>query len=380
MKKKSLLVILLTIFLLEAGDVLGEYLITPSSQIHGRVQIPFEEFQQVYESQEKDKWCWAACISMLFHFYGHPIPQAKIVSSIYGIPVNMPAQAGIVIASRLNRKWQDETGDSFNSRLVAAYDYAAGVYKLDNPILVRELRNQHPIIIGVGPHAVVLIGVEYDQYPNGFINVTRATVFDPWPGVGIRYLNPQEIIASPQGYSFAATIRIEELSNNGARELLEKNNATHVANGQENILSKNTKTLEENPFRYIIEQCRNGIEQFKETKRRNPPGLGTSWDASISFPGASDTSIDRDEGKDSLVATYKRDSRKDAKQAFEELVEWAKKDLGEKWKADIKKSNSGIRTYWRALFSIISEETNVRISWFESDSDVQRVNIWFEKK
>ncbi len=148
---------------------------------------------------------------MLFGYYGHPISQSTIVSSTFGIPVNMPAGAGVIIAQQLNKEWIDKNGRWFRSVLTAAYDYTHAIYNLDNSVLISELNTGHPILIGVGSHAVILTAVDYTQYPNGVINVTKAIVFDPWPGIGVRYLTPTEMYPSyPYGYSFAATIRIQD--------------------------------------------------------------------------------------------------------------------------------------------------------------------------
>jgi hypothetical protein len=150
---------------------------------------------------------------MLFHFYGHPLSQTKIVEEVYGMPVNFPSQTGRVIAAQLNKKWKDDNRVLFRSRIKAAYDFQAGVANLNNRVLVKELNSGHPLIIGVGGHAVILTAVDYAEYPNGFIDVIRALVFDPWPGRGPRYLTRQEKMPVwPWGYTFAVTARIEELS------------------------------------------------------------------------------------------------------------------------------------------------------------------------
>src|SRR5271165_451496 len=156
-------------------------------------QVDFAEFaQEAYQSQKMPEWCWAACISMVFDFYGHPVAQERIVSEVYGAPVNMPAGYGIVISQQLNRRWKDDNGDVFRSVLTGAYDHDAGVDTLTNPMLIEELDDDHPIVIGAGTHAMVLTAMQYQQTPYG-PNVTGCGVFDPWPGRGARNLTPQEI-------------------------------------------------------------------------------------------------------------------------------------------------------------------------------------------
>lgn len=41
-------------------------------------QVDFTQFAQTaYMTQQQDEWCWAASISMLFSFYGHPVSQLR---------------------------------------------------------------------------------------------------------------------------------------------------------------------------------------------------------------------------------------------------------------------------------------------------------------
>jgi hypothetical protein len=66
-------------------------------------QVNFAQFaQHAYGAQYMSEWCWAACISMVFAFNGHAVPQSRIVTEAYGAPINMPAVYGIVIAQQLN--------------------------------------------------------------------------------------------------------------------------------------------------------------------------------------------------------------------------------------------------------------------------------------
>ena len=51
--------------------------------------IPSISFKQAY--QEMNEWCWAACISMVFDFYGHPVDQKRIVQETWGVVTDMPA-------------------------------------------------------------------------------------------------------------------------------------------------------------------------------------------------------------------------------------------------------------------------------------------------
>ncbi len=176
-------------------------------------QVDFDDFaQSAFQDQEMPEWCWAACISMLFSFYDHPVSQERIVSEVYGAPVNMPAGYGGVIASQLNRAWTDDNGDRFRARLTAAYDADAGFNNLDNLKLLNELDGDHPVIIGAGSHAMVLTMMQFVRTQMGPY-VQRCGVFDPWPGRGARDLTASEMVPMFRGGSlrFAATARIQDL-------------------------------------------------------------------------------------------------------------------------------------------------------------------------
>ena len=153
---------------------------------------------------------------MLFAYYGHPVGQSRIVSDVYGAPVNMPAQAGVVMAEQLNRNWVDDKSKSFASRLTGAYDAQAGVLALTNDQIILELDQERPIIIGARTHAMVLTSIQYYATPFG-PNIVAGGVFDPWPGVGPRGLQQDELIPAHLGGSlkFVASARVSDASTPG---------------------------------------------------------------------------------------------------------------------------------------------------------------------
>jgi hypothetical protein len=175
-------------------------------------EVDFGSFaQQAYQNQYQSQWCWAACISMLYRYYKHPVSQQRIVSEVYGGPVNMPAGAGIVLARQLNRRWRDDSGKDFKSELTAAYDFDARVFAINNNWIINELDQDRPFIIGAGSHAVVGTAIQYFVTPAGPY-VTSIGVFDPWPGIGARGLNPAEMMPMHMGGSlrFVATVKVTD--------------------------------------------------------------------------------------------------------------------------------------------------------------------------
>lgn len=144
--------------------------------------------------QHLSQWCWAACIEMVFRYYGLRVPQAQIVQQTWGQIVDLPSQPGQILAN-LNRQWIDATGRRFG--------VAGDVFTANPMTAAQDLSKDMPLIIGTMGHAMVLTSVTYirDQFGNG--NVTAAVVRDPWPGRGRRVLSAQEWY----GTSFLARIR-----------------------------------------------------------------------------------------------------------------------------------------------------------------------------
>lgn len=177
-------------------------------------QVDFAQFaQEAYQSQKRSEWCWAASISMIFAFYGHTVSQDRIVSEVYGAPVNMPSGYGINMARQLNRKWKDDDGNCFRATLTGVYDAQAGVDTLTNADLIRELDNDHPILIGTGGHAMVLTAMQYIGNPSQ-PTITLCGAFDPWPGRGARNLTLAEVVPIGRGgaLAFLATARVKDIT------------------------------------------------------------------------------------------------------------------------------------------------------------------------
>jgi len=175
-------------------------------------EIDFNTFAQTaYQNQQSSQWCWAAAISMLFSYYEHPVGQPAIVQSLYGTLVNLPSGPGWNIASRVNSPWVDANGKRFRARLTGAYDFDAGVMTVNNAMLVNELDQNRPVIIGTRGHAVVGTAIQYLVTPAGPY-ITGIGVFDPWPGRGARGLDAREMLAMHMGgdLRFLATVRISD--------------------------------------------------------------------------------------------------------------------------------------------------------------------------
>ena len=148
--------------------------------------------------QHLSQWCWAACIEMIFRYYGFVVPQEEIVRQAWGQIVNLPGQPWQIMAS-LNRPWRDSEGRHFS---VSGDSFSANAMTA-----AQDLSQNMPLIIGTLGHAMVLSSLQYsrDSWGNG--NVIGAVVRDPWPGRGRRLLTPQEWYST----NFLARIRVYEL-------------------------------------------------------------------------------------------------------------------------------------------------------------------------
>lgn len=133
--------------------------------------------------QHLSQWCWAACIEMVFRYYGFVVPQEIIVAQTWGSIVNLPAQPGQILAN-LNRPWIDRYGRRFG--------VAGDVFSANPATAAQDLAQDMPLIIGTMGHAMVLTSLRYvrDQYGRG--DVKLAIVRDPWPNQGRRELTAEE--------------------------------------------------------------------------------------------------------------------------------------------------------------------------------------------
>lgn len=144
---------------------------------------------EAYEPQQASQWCWAACIQMIFNYYGYEMDQASIVNALWGDTVNLPGNHAIMLTA-LNAEWTDTNGTRF---VVVADTYNITIEKA-----ARDLSEDMPLIIGTLGHAMVLTAMLFNvnsdtSAGNGpSAQLTGATVADPWPGNGIRVLTVNE--------------------------------------------------------------------------------------------------------------------------------------------------------------------------------------------
>jgi len=181
----------------------------PVSNVASQCQIglafPHIVAQTVGTPQEMTNWCWAACLSGIFAWYGHPVSQLAFVNKVFGGIVNQPA-VGPQIAYAATGQWIDANGTPFTAQADVLLDAQFGY---QNPFAVQalaeDLANDRPVIVGSQGHATVITAMTYVQDVYGNYQITDIIVRDPWP------LNPNRrsmALSEVQGTMFLMRVGV----------------------------------------------------------------------------------------------------------------------------------------------------------------------------
>jgi hypothetical protein len=186
--------------------------------------VNLQQFAQMaYETQQATEWCWAASISMIWAFYGHPVAQSEIVTGTFGQLLNQGGQPWQIFQA-LNGNRVDDHGTPFVSTVTGLYDALSGYDNISYTDIGASLNQNRPVLIGTenpdgsGAHATVLSELEYlvpygepiEVLSDGS-NIVNAVVFDPWPtSGGIHALSPQQFAPASVGGDlfFAALVSV----------------------------------------------------------------------------------------------------------------------------------------------------------------------------
>lgn len=116
--------------------------------------------------QQKDNWCWAACVQMMMRYQGEWQSQSDIVEKVYGDPYNWTA-TGNDIAEALNglNGWRAK---SFKQKAV--------------PILIDELVSYGPVMVGTEEHAYLLTHIFYTKDYIGEASPFKVVLINPKTG------------------------------------------------------------------------------------------------------------------------------------------------------------------------------------------------------
>lgn len=113
--------------------------------------------------QEKDNWCWAACIQMVLQYNGIWQSQSDIVRQVYGSPYNWTA-SGNEIAEAFN-EWNGFRVRSLTTKTPQSF--------------IDEIAVGNPLIIGHEEHAYLLTHIYYKKTSNGRLSPFKVIVVNP---------------------------------------------------------------------------------------------------------------------------------------------------------------------------------------------------------
>ena len=148
-----------------------------------QVGIPSGEMDFVAAAQQNSQWCWAAAIQMVLGYHGVAITQQQIVERTYGRDWRgyLPDWAGSIeaITANLNNWSIDNYGQQYAVAAILNWGPPAP------NVLIDQLRNRHPMIIGYqsrpnSGHAVVVTAATFSQSMFGAM-IHSIVVRDPWP-------------------------------------------------------------------------------------------------------------------------------------------------------------------------------------------------------
>lgn len=267
------------------------------------------------EGQEQNQWCWAACISMVFNYYGHPVSQERIVTETWGAIVNLPGQPWQIIRD-LNKTWEDDYGNKFK--------VSGDVLTANAMTAAQDLAANHPLIIGTGGHAVVLTAETYVRDLIGRGRVVSATVRDPWPGRGRRPLSAQEWF----GINFAVRIVLKSVSSSSG---VQNRNTFQPAPATQ------TQSMDFcTAFKQLVAGVHTDFSSLKGQQRSTEPDdIYDEWESKVSLPDAVDCKIkkyrpNRTYQYRCLIVLTADGSKAD--NVFDDILARAKECLGSGWK------------------------------------------------
>lgn len=148
-----------------------------------RVGILSQLASQAAVAQEESSWCWAACISMVFDYFGRPVSQARIVEQTFGTTINLPANSDQILG-QINRVWTDDHGVRFLAE--------GGSLPVLPPSFAAYLARDKPLIVGTLGHAMVMTEYRWVEDVFGQHHPAAAVVRDPALGGRERVLTLTE--------------------------------------------------------------------------------------------------------------------------------------------------------------------------------------------
>lgn len=113
--------------------------------------------------QEKENWCWAACVQMILRYNGQYVSQRDIAARVLGDSFNRTASGNQI----------ESAFDGWLGYSVHSYESKKSRYFID------EISSGHPLIIGIGKHAYLLTHIYYKKTSNGLLHLFKVILINP---------------------------------------------------------------------------------------------------------------------------------------------------------------------------------------------------------
>lgn len=177
----------------------------PAGVQRRRAGLAPQQILRIQQTQERPGWCWAAVAAIVFAHHDAAVSQQQIVQRHFGGLIDRRI-TGSALTNLLNKVWIDASGNPFASstRVDDAYTGQFEIPAVD--MVVADLASNHPMVLGVDGHLVVLVEVQYERASAGALRVIGGTVIDPEEGRGVRRLRVAELRPN-----YIASVRIEPL-------------------------------------------------------------------------------------------------------------------------------------------------------------------------
>lgn len=159
--------------------------------VHCQAGLTTGTVARIQASQQRSQWCWAASVAMILSFHGQSVAQEQIVIDRYGQPFDLPATSTSDVTQALERG-SDGTGSSPLKVTLLTLQKTASLH-INNLLVLDEMLAHRPLLIVRASHAMVLVQVRYERFPNGAVRVVSGTVIDPAPDSGVRTLARNEL-------------------------------------------------------------------------------------------------------------------------------------------------------------------------------------------
>lgn len=165
-------------FILSLSFIFSLFLLTPMTgfaQPRGRVvaidnsllvAMVHPSIDDCTAIQEKDNWCWAACLQMVTRYYSIPQSQSQIVSRVFGSAENWTASANEIY--RGINGWSGLSVKRFSTKSAQS--------------IADELIKGHPLIVGLEEHAYLLTHLFFTRGADGSSKPYKVVLINPRNG------------------------------------------------------------------------------------------------------------------------------------------------------------------------------------------------------